>query len=113
MPLPGITRMTTGIIGNNIVVSTTVCQIATPGAGRYRVWGTVRHTLEDGVKLIVGASLILSRIAQQAANAQDFGPITVDVLLPTDNIILQLAVPTGAADTASATMYAEPLSKPY
>jgi hypothetical protein len=105
-----ITKQSTGIIGNNIAVSTTICQITDPTAGRYRIWGRVRHTLEDGCKLIIGATPIFVRICQQAAVVAEFGPIIVDINNNTDDITLQLAVATGAADTASATIYAQRIS---
>lgn len=104
-------RVSAGIIGNNIAVNTNICQIATPGAGRYRIWGTARHTLEDGCKLIVGAALVIFRIPQSTNQVANFGPFVIDVLLNTDNIILQLAVATGAADTAAGAIYAVKLNQ--
>jgi hypothetical protein len=104
-----VIRSSAGILGNSIAVSTTLCQITDPGPGRYKVWGTARHTLEDGCKLVVAAALVLFRIPQGPNQAVDFGPIIVDVINPTDDIILQLAVATGASDTASGVIYAQKL----
>jgi hypothetical protein len=70
-----------------------------------------RHTLEDGLKLIVGAALVIARIPQTATQTVQFGPLMVDVLLATDNIILQLAVATGVSDTASGALYVQKLSQ--
>lgn len=102
-------RSSAGIIGNNVAVSTNICAINDPGPGRYKVWGTARHTLEDGCKLVVAAALVLFRIPQGPNQAVDFGPIIVDVINPTDDIVLQIAVATGASDTASGVLYAQKL----
>jgi hypothetical protein len=104
-------RVGSGVLPINTLVNTTICQIQDPGKGRYTISGVVRHTLEDGCKLIVGAALIIARIPQTAAQTVAFGPVIIDVLLDTDDIIIQLAVATGAAETASAAIYAQKLNQ--
>jgi hypothetical protein len=104
-------RSSAGILGNSQSVSTNICSIPNIGVGRYEIRGSVRHTLEDGCKLVVGAALVLFRIPQTATQTVPFGPIIMDVLLPTDGIILQLAVATGASDTAAGVIYAQKLNQ--
>lgn len=107
----GIILTANGIAGNNIAVSTNVCSIQNVGPGRWKIWGRGRHTLEDGLKLIVGATPIYTRIPQGPNATTDFGPFMIDILNATDDIVLQLAVATGAADTASGILYAQSLTR--
>jgi hypothetical protein len=107
----GLIRTGNGFVGNNVVVSTNMCSIQDLGPGRWKIWGTCRHTLEDGCKLVVGAALIFTRIPQAPNQSAVFGPISVDVLNTTDDVFLQLAVATGASDTASGIIYAQQLNQ--
>lgn len=106
-----VNKVSAGILGNNIAVNTNICSITDPGPGRWKITGSVRHTLEDGCKLIVGAALILFRIPQTAAQTVLFGPIVIDITNATDDIILQLGVATGATDTAAGVIYAQKISE--
>lgn len=96
-------------IGINQVVNTIVAQIVDPGIGRWEISGSCRHTLEDGCKLIVGASNVLPRIPQGPNSAAYFGPVVVDITSATADIQVQLATATGAAETASAIVIARRL----
>lgn len=96
-------------IGNSLAVNTIVAQIVDPGIGRWEVSGRVRHTLEDGCKLIIGAANVLPRIPQGPNQSADFGPIVFDITSATADIQIQLATATGATDTASGILIARRL----
>jgi len=106
MSVEELSKYNSGAAGNNVAANTVVATIATPGKGRWKVWGTVRHTLVDGCKLLVGSTTLMT-ITNAANGSESFGPIIVDILNNTDNIVIQLATATGAADTASANLYAQ------
>ncbi|SRR5258708_37688845 len=106
--LDELTKFASGVVGNNIAQFTPIATITTPGRGRYKIWGTCRHSLVDGCKILVG-SFTLVTVASGASSAQDFGPVVFDITNNTDSIIAQLGTATGAADTASATIYAQRL----
>lgn len=101
-----VTIPASGVQGNSVAVNTAVATITNPGPGRYRIWGTARHSLVDGIKVTVGAGtpLILSG---GAGDTIQFGPLVVDILNSTTSIVAALNTATGASDTASCTMYAE------
>lgn len=96
-----------GTLGNNIAVNTLVAAIAAPGPGRYKVWGHCRHTLADGLKLSSPNVVVL---AGGPNDTVVFGPMVFDINDKTTGIGVQLNVATGAADTASATIYAEKIN---
>jgi hypothetical protein len=97
-----------GAVGNNVVVDTTVALINAPGPGRYKIWGYGRHTLADGLK--INSPVIPElRFSSAAGVPFDFGPIIYDITSSVSGVIIALAVPTGAADTASCTVYAQRL----
>lgn len=104
-----LTKVSSGTLGNNQAQFSTVASIVAPGKGRYEIWGNCRHTLIDGCKLFIGATTIIANISAAAGQAAPFGPIVYDVTNSTHDIIIQLATATGAADTASATIYAQRL----
>jgi hypothetical protein len=104
---PELSLVGSGIVGNNQAIGVFVASITDPGKGRWRIWGSVRHTLPDSIRLRVGATNIIPRIPQPANDLCSFGPVTVDILTTTDDIILDLAVATGAADVAAGIIYAQ------
>jgi len=95
-----------GTVGNNITANTAVATLAVPSGGRYKVWGMGRHTLADGLKFTVPIAMIICSGPNDTAA---FGPIVVD-MVAAGNIIIALNTATGAADTASANIYAEKLN---
>lgn len=95
-----------GTVGNSQVAGTDICNVFLFTPGRYRIWGTCRHTLADGCRLLIGGSVIME-ITNEANTSQDFGPIVIDILSASDTITLELFVATGAADTASGNLYAQ------
>jgi hypothetical protein len=103
----GLIRTGNGVLGNNVAVSTNLCSVLDLGPGRWKIWGSGRHTLEDGLKLVVGVGLIFTRLPQGPNQSVAFGPISFDILNGTDDVILQLAVATGASDTACGALYAQ------
>jgi hypothetical protein len=105
-----LTRQAFGTAGNSQAIGTNLAVISTPGVGRWRVWGTVRHTLADGVRLILGSTTLLV-ITNGATEAVSFGPIIIDITNRQDDLFLELEQATGAADTASANLYAEYLER--
>ena len=109
MPLEPLIQRSFGTVGNNQAAAVAVTNIGSLGPGRYRVSGTVRHTLADGVRLIMtGASNL--RLVNGANQSQDFGPIIVEFTGPSNNILLELDQATGAADTASANLYVQKIN---
>lgn len=104
--LDELTKQAFGAVGINQAVGVDAAVITDPGPGRWKIWGTCRHTLADGLRLLVGAVTII-QITNSPTTSMDFGPVVVDILNKTDDIIVELAVATGAADSASATVYAQ------
>lgn len=111
MPLSqeSITKVASGTVAINQASGTDIAVITDPGPGRYKVWGTCRHTLADGCRLLLAATTIIANIPSQATAVASYGPVVLDVVNRTDDIILELATATGAADTASGVIYAQRL----
>jgi len=99
-----------GLAGSSVAADTTVALINAPGPGVYKIWGHCRHSLADGLKLTSPnlTPLILSGGAGQTIL---FGPVVMAINNLTSGIIIALNTATGASDTASATIYAEKLSR--
>lgn len=104
-----LTKLASGVLGISQPIGTDVAVITAPGPGRYQVWGTARHTVADGCRVLIGATTVIPFIAASPNKSQNFGPIVVDVLNSVDSIILELAVATGGADAASGIIYAQKL----
>lgn len=104
-----LTFQSAAAVGNSLAANTIVCQIVDPGVGRYAISGRVRHTLEDGCKLIIGAANPIPRIPQGPNQSADFGPIIFDIVSATTDIQIQLATATGATETASGMLIARRL----
>jgi hypothetical protein len=96
-----------GSVGNNTAINTNVVIINAPGPGRYRIWGTVRHTLADGFKMTSPVAFVFPSTPNTAT---DIGPFILDITNNTSGIILALNVATGASDTASAALFAEKIN---
>ncbi len=111
MAAPELYKYGSGKAGNSQAAGVDVAVISNPGKGRWLVTGTVRHTLIDGCRLAVGDSTgtptPLFTIPSGANASQDFGPIVVDILNSTDDIVIELDTATGASDTACAVIYAQ------
>lgn len=99
------TLFAAGSQGNSVAVNTQVATIPlTPG--RWRLWGSTRHTLADGLKIVSPVSLVLAAGPNDTAVLNQ---IIVDV--PTASAFtVQLNVATGASDTAAATIFAEKIN---
>lgn len=110
MPQQELTLVGSGVVGNNQAIGVFVASILDPGKGRWKIWGTCRHTLPDGVRFRVGSNNIVPRVPSTANEVTDIGPFFVDILTTTDDIVLDLAVATGAADTAAGVLYAHRVS---
>ena len=102
-----LTLIGSGVAGNNVAGNTLVALINAPGPGRYRIWGTARHTLADGLKFTSPIPLVIPGGPNDTVN---FGPFVVDIILTTTGINLNLNVATGASDTACAIVYAEKIN---
>ncbi len=107
--LPDLTKQAAGTVGNSQAIGTDIAVITDPGPGRYKIWGVCRHTLIDGCRLLIGATTIISIIPATANTSAPFGPVIIDILNKTDDIILELATATGVSDTATGVVYAEVL----
>jgi hypothetical protein len=86
------------------IVNTPVATLVLPAASKYKVWGSIRHTLADGCKMVTPTAI---QFCSGPNDTAAFGPIIVDVNTAPTNVAIQLAVATGASDTASATIYAQ------
>lgn len=106
--LNNITKQAFGAAGNSQAIGANLAVVSTPGRGRWRVWGNVRHTLADGVRLVVGSTTVLI-VSNNANGSGSFGPIILDVTNPQDDVFLELELATGAADTASGNLYMQRL----
>jgi hypothetical protein len=106
-----VTLQASGTVGISQAIGTDIAVITNPGPGRWKVWGTARHTLADGCRLLIGATTLLATISSAATEAAPFGPVVVDVLNATDDFILELSLATGGSDTASGTLYAQKLNQ--
>jgi hypothetical protein len=93
-----------GNAGNNIAANTVVATLALPAPGTYKIWGMARHGLIDGLKLVTPVALILCSAANDTAS---FGPLIVSVSTIPTSIVIQLNTATGAAETASAVVFAQ------
>lgn len=105
-----LTKFSSGTAPISQAVGVDVAVITDPGKGKWRIWGSVRHTLADGCRLAVGpvaGPTILFTIPSGPNADASFGPIVYDINNSTDDIIVELAVATGGADTACAVVYAQ------
>lgn len=104
-----LTLCSSGVLGASQAQGVDIAVITNPGAGRYLIWGTVRHSLVDGCRLYAGATPLIPNIAAGAGSAVGFGPVIIDIVNNTTSIILELATATGGSDSASGTLYAQKL----
>lgn len=98
-----------GALGASQAIGTDAAIIQNPGPGKFKIWGHCRHTQADGMRLVVGAATIVE-ISQEAARVAQFGPVVVDILNATDDIIVELEKATGVGEAASATVYAQKIT---
>ncbi len=105
-----ITKVSSAVLGASQAQGTLLTFISAPGKGRWKVWGTVRHSLADGILLRLQGTGLISRIPNAPNGVTDFGPIIVDIINSTDALALDLAVATGGSDSASGVLYAQRLS---
>lgn len=99
-----------GTVGASQAQGTDVCTIFFFTPGRYKVWGTCRHTLADGFRLLANGGVVTELSNDPNINTP-FGPIVVDILTTANALILELFVATGASDTASGTLYAQKINQ--
>jgi hypothetical protein len=107
MPSEELTLSVGSAIGINQAIGVFVASITTPGRGLWRVWGSCRHSLGDGIRLRIGATNIINIIPQAPNETVQFGPIVFAISNSANSIILDLVVATGATDTASGVLYAQ------
>lgn len=101
-----ITFRDAGIIGENIAQFSNVAFITTAPPGRYRLWGHGRHSLSDGLRIVVG-STVITEIASDGGTVVYFGPVVVDIPDDSINIFVELNKATGAGQSASASLFAQ------
>jgi hypothetical protein len=94
-----------GTQGNNVVVNTSVAACLNVPVGRYRLTGTGRHTLADGLK-VTGIPSGTIVIPGGPGDTVVFPELVFDLTV-ISNIQIALAQATGASDTASAVMCLE------
>lgn len=106
MPLDGLTIQAFGAAEAEDPADTVVCTLSNPGAGRWRVWVVGKHAVVDGLKLLVGSTEIV-RFSMSDYETVNFGPIVVDILNNTDDIILALAAALPVDTVASGNLFAQ------
>lgn len=97
-----------GLQGNNVAANTTIASFVSTPPGRYRMWGSGRHSLADGFKIvgIAGGPYVIPGGAGDTIVMNDF----VFDLTATTTINVQLNTATGASDTASALFFLEKIN---
>lgn len=109
-----LTHQAFGVLGANQNAGTLLAEITGLKAGRYKIWGTVTHTVAGGVRLVVvnHANFVIANASDSATNfaTQPFGTIVMDILNPTNILRLELEQPTGAQGTASGNLYAQKIA---
>src|SRR4051812_39575985 len=110
MPSEELTLSVGTAIGINQAIGVFVASIQNPGKGLWRIWGSCRHSLADSIRLRVASTNLISIIPQAGNETVTFGPIIFAINNYTDDIILDLAVATGPADSASGVLYAQRVS---
>jgi hypothetical protein len=106
--LESVTKIGAGNVGNSQGANTTVAIVLTPGQGRYKISGFARHSLADGCKLIIAG--VANQIPGGPNTQVPFGPVIAD-LQNADSVSVALLTATGAADTACAMLYVEPIQR--
>lgn len=104
-----VTQIAAGVLGASQAIGTDLASLNNPGPGRFMITGTVRHSLADGCRLLIGSTTVLSVIPAAAGVAKDFGPVVYDIKNTTDDITLELLVATGASDSAAGVLYIQRL----
>lgn len=105
-----LTVVGNGVLGASIAQGTLLASINDLGVGRWKVWGSVRHSQPDSILLRLIATTLISKIPSVPTKVAYFGPIVIDVLGKTDDFILELAVATGVGESASGVIYAQRIS---
>ena len=98
-----------GTAGNNIAQNTSVAAALGIGPGRYRLTGSGRHTLADGLK-ITGIPIGTIIVPGGPGDTVIFPDIIFDLTAASSNVQIALNVATGAADTASAILCLEKIN---
>lgn len=95
-----------GTAGNNIAQNTNIASVLSVPPGRYRVTGTGRHSLADGLKItgLPGGTIV---VPGGAGDTLVFPTIVVDLTAASSNVQVALNLATGAADTAAAVLCLE------
>lgn len=95
-----------GTQGNNVAANTTVASCVNVPVGRYRLTGSGRHSLADGLK-IVGIPVIGTIVIPGGPGDTIAFPVIVFDLPTVTTINVTLNQATGASDTAAAVMCLE------
>lgn len=107
----GTTNVGSGTAGNNIAQNTAVASCVNVPVGRYRLTGSGRHSLADGLK-ITGIPSPVGTVVIPGGPGDTIAFPTIVFDLPTVTTInVALNVATGAADTASAVVCLELINK--
>lgn len=101
------TSWASGVLGNTQAQNTPIATISNLIPGRYRLWGNVRHSLADGVKITGPTPAIV--LAGGPGDTVSVGPVVFDLTAVT-SVAAVLNTATGASDTAGATIYVEKIS---
>lgn len=101
-----------GVAGNNIAQNTNIASVLNIGPGRYRLNGSGRHTLADGLKItgIPSGTIVIPGGAGDTVIFPDLIFDLPGIATTTFNIQVALNVATGAADTAAAILCLEKIN---
>ena len=108
MARQGTTFIGSGVAGNSIAQNTNIASVLTIPPGRYRLTGTARHSLADGLKItgVPGGTII---VPGGPGDTVVFPNLVFDLTAAaaSNNIQVALNIATGASDTASAILCLE------
>jgi hypothetical protein len=99
-----------GTQGNNVAANTAVASCVNVPVGRYRMTGSGRHTLADGLKVTGIPSPVGTVVIPGGPGDTIAFPVIVFDLPAVTTINVSLNQATGASDTASAVICLESIN---
>lgn len=103
------TILGSGTAGNSVAQNTNIASCLNVTPGRYRLSGSGRHSLADGLKItgVPGGTLI---IPGGPGDTITFPNVVFDLTAAASNIQVALNVATGASDSAAAILCLEKIN---
>lgn len=102
-----------GVAGNNIAANTNIASCLNLAPGRYKMSGTARHSLADGLKVtgIPGGTIIIPGGPGDTIVLPELVFDLTNTVVSNNNIQIALNQATGASDTAAAVLCLESLNQ--